>query len=368
MATGQKGTKSNPYTMAEYESMANAGTWEGGYVMDDSGEAVYMMKEVTVEGSGSDLGSETGSVPESQFEFSDGSYTPHNPEDDDDDDGDDENGGIGGGPDGGNDMGDEGWHHGGGGHQGENTENTEKNQALNLVDQFIINTNSTTVYPNINKNGFAAKLKEQINNPSLVQQGDNGTCGFAAICKYLAETMPKKYAEMAISLYKTGRYDDWGIRVCEKSKTGTDEQAENLNTTSLDCIVQGAFRNTYNNIPPTYNPFINNSGWSSMTWPSEINSFFEKKLNKECKCSTYPYPKNCRKKLSDIDYDNKFVIALIHSNYPSSLDFGSSITDKPDHYVQIMGIDKNESVEYWQWGESYNSNTYNCWGIYIIDR
>ena len=67
MATGQKGTKSNPYTMAEYESMANAGTWEGGYVMDDSGEAVYMMKEVTVEGSGSDLGSETGSVPESQF-------------------------------------------------------------------------------------------------------------------------------------------------------------------------------------------------------------------------------------------------------------------------------------------------------------
>ena len=122
MATGQKGTKANPYTMAEYESMANAGTWEGGFVMDDSGEAVYMMREVTVKGSGSDSGSETGSSPVSQFEFSDGSYTPHNPEDDDDDDDDDdENGGIGGGPDGGNDMGDEGWHHGGGGHQGGNT-------------------------------------------------------------------------------------------------------------------------------------------------------------------------------------------------------------------------------------------------------
>ena len=94
MATGQKGTKSNPYTMAEYESMANAGTWEGGFVMDDSGEAVYMMREVTVKGSGSDSGSEHGSSLGSQFEFSDGSYTPHTPEDDDDDDDDDDEGTI----------------------------------------------------------------------------------------------------------------------------------------------------------------------------------------------------------------------------------------------------------------------------------
>ena len=173
-------------------------------------------------------------------------------------------------------------------------------------------------------------------------------------------------AEMAISLYETGLYSAWDIHICEKSKTGTDAIAKDLWTTSLDCIVQGAIRNTYNNIPSAYDPFPDGSGWSSITWPPEINNFFEKKINKECKCSTYPYAKKSYEKLSNIDYSEKFVIALIHSS-SSSGDFGTGI---PNHYVQILGTNEDGSIKYWQWGVDtpFISNKSNCWGIYIIDK
>ena len=50
MGTGAKGTISNPYTMAEFEELADAGLWQGGYVEDDSGNVAYMMAELTVTG------------------------------------------------------------------------------------------------------------------------------------------------------------------------------------------------------------------------------------------------------------------------------------------------------------------------------
>lgn len=51
MATSEKGTKENPYTMDEYETLAKDGKWEGGYVKDDSNTVVYMLKEVECCGS-----------------------------------------------------------------------------------------------------------------------------------------------------------------------------------------------------------------------------------------------------------------------------------------------------------------------------
>ena len=50
MGTGAKGTISNPYTMAEFEELADAGLWQGGYVIDDGGNVTYTMAELTVTG------------------------------------------------------------------------------------------------------------------------------------------------------------------------------------------------------------------------------------------------------------------------------------------------------------------------------
>lgn len=100
--SGSKGSISNPYTMSEFESMADAGTWQGGYVMDDNGNVTYMMKEVTVDGYS--CGSYTSGSGSGDFQFA--SYTSFSGDsssgDDDDDDGygnggNGGNGGSGGG-------------------------------------------------------------------------------------------------------------------------------------------------------------------------------------------------------------------------------------------------------------------------------
>lgn len=60
-----KGTASNPYTEAEFESMLNNGTWPGGYVQNLG----YVMKEVVV----------SSSYPDSGVVDSDDSWTWSNP-------------------------------------------------------------------------------------------------------------------------------------------------------------------------------------------------------------------------------------------------------------------------------------------------
>lgn len=164
---------------------------------------------------------------------------------------------------------------------------------------------------------------------------------------------------------KTGKYEEWGLQVCDESKTGTDAQAKAIGTTALDCIVQGAFRNSYNDITD-YNPFTDGNGWGSITWPTEINSFFETVLNKECNDTIRIWQNDYYNRLSEIDFKKYFVIALIH-NEDNTNNFG---VGAPNHYVQILNVNKDHSVQYWQWGETnpYTSKSCRCWGLYIIER
>ena len=78
--TSTKGTRENPYSMSECDSMLDAGTWPGGYVKDDAGQVSYVMKSVTVQGySGSGSGSNWHG---SDFEFCSGSYEWREPDTD----------------------------------------------------------------------------------------------------------------------------------------------------------------------------------------------------------------------------------------------------------------------------------------------
>ena len=92
-----KGSKSDPYTMAEYNEMLQNGTWKGGYVKDDNGNVSYTLPELTVNGysgSGNGSGSSSGIGSGSDFQF--GSYKsfqgdPGLDDDEDDDESDDIN-------------------------------------------------------------------------------------------------------------------------------------------------------------------------------------------------------------------------------------------------------------------------------------
>lgn len=92
--SGSKGSMSNPYTMSEYESMADAGTWQGGYVKDDNGTVTYMMKDLIVTGYSS--GSYKSGSSSGDYQFA--SYTSFSgdPSLNEDEDGDDSYGNGGG--------------------------------------------------------------------------------------------------------------------------------------------------------------------------------------------------------------------------------------------------------------------------------
>ena len=368
MATSEKGTKENPYTMDEYETLAKDGKWEGGYVKDDSNTVVYMLKEVECCGSkgySGYSGSGSGSWGSVWWGSDWWGSDPYNPWGNEDNTGNDDTGGGGTHTGGDNPGGNNTNPGGGGGGGGHNTEqSTPKSRAWDIINKFQKRT-TTVFYSNIDKTKYIQNLKKQISTPALVRQGKNGTCGIAAICKYLLECKPDNYAEAAISLYETGKYDKWGLIVCEASKTGTDADAQAIKTTALDCIVQGAFRNTYNETCH-YNPFTDGEGWSSITWPSEIDTFFNDKLHKKCESNNYFYPTDSYDRLSKIDYNKKFVIALI-SVKDGSDDFGEGA---PRHYVQILGTTNNHTIKYWQMGQEqpFESHTTKVWGLYIIDR
>ena len=372
MGTGAKGTISNPYTMAEFEELADAGLWQGGFVIDDGGNVTYTMAELTVtgysgySGDGSD-GSDYDPWGSDPWGSDDGDGS--RPWDDDGGDDDDKEGG-------GREMGDiTGTDSGGtisGGGSGTGNFgglNSKQIHAINIIEQ-LERSISTVSYPNVNKASFISKLREQIIKPAIIRQGQNGTCGIAVICKYLAECMPDKYVEAAISLYTTGKFEEWKLKVCEASKTGSDAQAAAIGTTSLDCIIQGAFRNTYNYILD-YNPFTDGSGVSSITIPADIFKFFKNTLGKNVRNIFDPdYLSN-----NVIDYNNNFVIALIDikedksiTNYYNKFYFGNGLI--PDHYVQILSRGGGDSVLFWQWGKEkpFISKTSKCHQLYIIEK
>ena len=94
-----KGSKSDPYTMAEYNEMVQNGAWKGGYVKDDNGNVSYTLPELVANGysgSGSGSGSSSGNGSGSDFQF--GSYKSFqgDPGLDDDDEDDEESGGNNG--------------------------------------------------------------------------------------------------------------------------------------------------------------------------------------------------------------------------------------------------------------------------------
>ena len=157
MATSEKGTKENPYTMSEYETLAGEGKWEGGYVKDDSNTVVYMLKEVECCGSkgySGYSGSGSGSWGSVWWGSDWWGSDPYNPWGNEDNTGNDDTGGggthTGGDNPGGNNT-NPGGGGGGGGQQNSNNNtnsNTNKLGVFNLSTSFYTKTAFETMRAN----------------------------------------------------------------------------------------------------------------------------------------------------------------------------------------------------------------------------
>ena len=189
MGTGAKGTISNPYTMAEFEELADAGLWQGGYVEDDSGNVAYMMAELTVtgysgySGDGSD-GSDYdpwGSDPWGSDPWG-SDYDGSDPWDDDNDDDyyddDDYYGSHGHGPSGGPSGETDG---GGGGHHSSGDANDYNNCYFNtlakVAEKYGLNVTGKTFHDNYFNPNFwehSGTEYERVNGPYTEKKLSNG--------------------------------------------------------------------------------------------------------------------------------------------------------------------------------------------------
>ena len=220
----------------------------------------------------------------------------------------------------------------------------KKTKALEAISLFE-HTKTETVFKNIPKEQFIRDLRNQINNPNIVQQGGNGTCGAAVISKYLAEEQPDLYTRTAISLYTSGVSTNRGVTlsVTDEMKKGTIRDLHSAGLSSVDAIMQGAITNRNNGMLEV-NTFKGESGINSFMWPSFISSFLKDFAGVHVR-SIGAFP--TMGALRSIDYNKYFVIGLVHNE-------GRHITDGlyPNHYVQLLGFNRQNYASFWTWGEN----------------
>lgn len=344
---GNSSNSPKVYTLAEYESMYYAGTWTGGFV-----EGVgYVMMEIYVDGSyDSDF-----SIPDFSWDDPFGSILDY----------------LGLGVDsnttmsGGGSSGTTGGQGGGTGQSGNSNSHSSQATALSKILEFENDNSTNTVYPNISKAAFANALRNRINNPASINQGNLGTCGAAVICKFAAEFFPLEYVEASLSLYKTGEYSNWGLYVSENSKSGTDAMASQYNISTADAIIQGAIVNSANSRGNDYNPFTDGSGLKSFMWPGDIRSFFSDYLG----CSASKLWLAGEATFNSLDYANNFVIALVHCNQNGKdLCFDRVISFKL-HYLEVTGIRDSGGLNVWTWGASdFYSTTTDAYAIIVVSK
>ena len=144
-----------------------------------------------------------------------------------------------------------------------------KKSALNAITEFEKKTDSKSVFSNITKASFVSDLRNIINNPTSIKQESDGTCGAAALSKYLAEEQPLDYVNTAIGIYQTGSYtqNNMTLKATDEMKKGGADVLTPVNT-----IMQGAITNV-NNRFLSYNPNTDGAGLSSFTYPGFIRTF-----------------------------------------------------------------------------------------------
>ena len=78
-----------------------------------------------------------------------------------------------------------------------------RDDASKLVDAFAART-KVDLWLSIKRSELASGLKERIDDPDLINQGQTSLCGPADFVRNLAQDTPVVYAKAAIELFENG--------------------------------------------------------------------------------------------------------------------------------------------------------------------
>ena len=262
----------------------------------------------------------------------------------------------------------------GGGNGSTSTNNPSKatthQERLRKSEELItyyLRSSSNSVMPNFSKEELVKQIRDRYNHPDIVNQGNCGTCLYAALEKFLAEVHPDDFTEMAISLHELGRYEKWALRIPNKTIYCTEEQLKKQRITLIDAIVQTGFANG-NNKQLEYN-FVDDEEtfWDKIKaggYFGYANNFLKQTYPNEYigtkEEPTYKY-------LSSIDYKKEFVFARVNVDDDNTF---STDALSSNHIVQITGVNKEAGiVYYWSWGSNkYYSQNMKEPGVFEIIR
>lgn len=235
--------------------------------------------------------------------------------------------------------------------------NEDKQAAIDKVDAFENDANTTSAWSNVTKADFVSSLKNMINNPSSIDQASTNLCGIAAACKTAIEYDPISFVDNALELYQTGQIKSRNILY--SNITPNEELRNGSPSNGLDAasfVMMSSVRDA-GNYALDYTPKTDKNGARGFGYPDDIINFltnFHDIGNKSPFGSTL-LGRGGVKDISNALSNGQSVIARFDW---SQLTTGTPSTDRlqrnfGSHYVQITNITETNgsvTINYWSWG------------------
>jgi len=225
----------------------------------------------------------------------------------------------------------------------------QQQNALNTLNTFADDKNTTTVWNNVSKQDFVSSLTNMLNNPGSIEQRNTNLCGIAVSCKASIEYDPETFANMALSLYQTGKYGNY------QANSNLYNNAASNGLDAAGFVVMTSIRNSLNVFG--YNP-TTDDGLSGLTWPRDVDQILTKTMDMTKTTNTdWPStPTNgtyLQGGITKAVNAGHIVILTVNINHFMG---SSTWSITPDHYIQVTGITENPdgtiNVSWWSWGKN----------------
>lgn len=217
-----------------------------------------------------------------------------------------------------------------------------KDDAKKLVDAFV-SSDTAPVWLGISRSEVAAGLRERIDDPNKINQGETSLCGPADFVRQIVTDDPRAYAQAAIDLFRSGsgRIGTFSI------KAGKDLRNHVVPATTkvhpADWILLASIRDTDNwwfdyqsesddasaiTMPHSKEKWLKQAGYTDVI--NDTNVMVTKDLDNAVRASSH--------------FDRGYKVALfINSNmlYASKMNT-ASVT--PDHWVALSSSIRIKSI------------------------
>ncbi len=226
-----------------------------------------------------------------------------------------------------------------------------KASALQMIENFRNDSNTSSVWSKISKNDFLNDLATMIKNPESVNQANTNLCGVALPVKFAAENNPEELVNMALGLYQSGGY----FEINSNENLYNNKPTNGLN--NAEYVIMTSLRNELN--IGSYDP-SSDSGISGMTYPSQFNKMmenwfgFERTTSQNTSSGVLGFIKSSIK-AGDMTALLVNWDGLVGGT--SQKKKQGSVINVPTHYINIVNYtdfgNGNIEIGIWHWGHNY---------------